>query len=278
MKDVIVETLIDSFKLLPFLFVTFLIIELFEHKLNNKSKDLVSKSGKYGPLLGSLFGIIPQCGFSVCATNFYTTRIISLGTLIAVYLATSDEMIPILIAERAPLKLLIIILILKFIIGILIGYIIDLIYRKEKKVNYHICKDEHCDCDEKFLKAVCKHTINIFIFILICTLIINLVMHYWGSNFLENILLKDNILSLFITSLIGLIPNCGGSVILTELFLNNAISFAALMSGLLSASGIAILVLFKTNKNKKENFAILGLTYIIGVIMGIIIHIVMKLM
>ena len=132
MKEVITETLIDSLKLLPFLFITFLIIELFEHRLSKKSKKAIIKSGKFGPIIGSFLGIIPQCGFSVAATNLYVTRIISLGTLVAVYLSTSDEMIPILIAEQAPLNLFIKIILLKFIIGLIFGYIIDLILRKKQ--------------------------------------------------------------------------------------------------------------------------------------------------
>ena len=275
MKEVITETLIDSLKLLPFLFITFLIIELFEHRLSKKSKKVITKSGKFGPIIGSLLGIIPQCGFSVAATNLYVTRIISLGTLVAVYLSTSDEMIPILIAEQAPLNLFIKIILPKFIIGLIFGYIIDLILRKKQiKEDYSICKDDHCNCDKTILSGALKHTINIFIFILICNFIINLCLELGGMKYLETILLKDNIFAPVITSLIGLIPNCASSVVLTELFLKEAISFASLIAGLLSGAGIAILVLFRTNKNKKENFLILLTIYIIGVLSGILLELI----
>lgn len=277
MKEVITETLIDSFKLLPFLFVTFLIIELFEHKLSKKSKNAITNSGKFGPLIGSFLGLIPQCGFSVAVTNLYATRIITFGTLISIYLSTSDEMIPILIAEQAPIELLIKIIVLKFIIGFTFGFIIDLLFKKREKENYSLCKEEHCHCDKKIFRASLKHTLNIFIFIVICNFIINFIMEFEGMNYLKDILLKDNILGSFITSLIGLIPNCGASVVLTELFLNNAISFSALVAGLLSGAGIALLVLFKTNKNKKENFMILGLLYLIGAISGVILEIILKI-
>ncbi len=277
MKEAIIETLIDSFKLLPFLFVTFLLIELFEHKLSKKSKEIVTKSDKFGPFLGSLLGLIPQCGFSVAATNLYATRIISLGTLIAIYLSTSDEMIPILIAEQAPAILFVKIIAIKFIVGLICGFIIDLIFRKKEKQNYNICEKEHCHCEEKIFLASVKHTLNIFIFIIICNLIINLIMEFGGHHYLETILLKNNILAPAITSLIGLIPNCASSVILTELFLNNAISFGSLIAGLLSGAGIALLVLFKTNKSKKENLSILGSLYLIGTIFGIIIEIFLRI-
>ena len=163
MKEVLLDTFLDSVKLIPFLFLTFLLIELFEHKFSNKSKNLVEKSGKFGPLIGSILGIIPQCGFSVAATNLYITRIISLGTLFSVYLSTSDEMIPILIAEKAPIGLLLKILLIKFILGMIYGFIIDFILRKKEKPKYKICDEEHCDCKDNIIMASIKHTLNEFV-------------------------------------------------------------------------------------------------------------------
>ena len=139
---IIEHTVLDTINLIPFLFIAFLIIEYVEHKLSNKSKKIISKSGKFGPILGSLLGLIPQCGFSVIATNLYVTKIISLGTLIAIYLSTSDEMLPILISQKAPFKIIISILCIKFIVGLIFGFIIDFIYRKNKKekIKYDICE------------------------------------------------------------------------------------------------------------------------------------------
>lgn len=280
MKSVIFETLIDSFKLLPFLFITFLIIELFEHKLKKQSKKIIMKSGKFGPLLGSFLGIIPQCGFSVAATNLYVTRIISIGTLIAVYLSTSDEMIPILIAEHAPLLLIIKIILVKFIIGVIFGYILDLIFRKKEleKQDYSICKKEHPNVKNKIIIPSLKHTINIFLFILLCNFIINFIMDFGGEKYLEVLLLKNNIFSSFLTSLIGLIPNCASSVVLSELFLKDAISFSSFIAGLTSGAGIASLVLLKINKNKKQTLFIITLVYFIGVFSGLVIEIIEKFM
>lgn len=276
MKEVILDTLLDGLKLLPFLFITFLLIELFEHKISDKGKKVVEKSGRFGPVLGSLFGIIPQCGFSVAASNLYITRIITIGTLFSVYLSTSDEMIPILLAEKAPITLLLKILLIKFILGIIFGFIIDFILRKKEKPKYDICDHEHCDCKENLILASIKHTLSIFIFIIICTFIINIVMHYMGEDYLGKILLKNNIFGSFITSLIGLIPNCAASVIITELYLNSAISFGALIGGLLTGAGIALLVLFKEG-NKKEAIKITITLYLIGSISGVVIELITKL-
>ncbi len=278
MKEVILDTLLDTIKLIPFLFIAFLLIELMEHKLSNKNKKIITKSKKYGPVLGSLLGALPQCGFSVMATNLYVTRIITLGTLISIYLSTSDEMLPILISEKAPINLIIKIILIKILLGIIYGILIDILFTKvfknKEKENYEICDKEHCHCEEHILLSSLKHTLKIALFILITTFILNTLFHYVGKEFLSKILLKDNIFGPFITCLIGLIPNCGASVILTELYLNNAISLAALLSGLLSSSGTALLVLFKSNKNIKENIFILSLLYLIGVFTGIILELV----
>ena len=272
------HSLLDSIKLLPFLFIAFLIIELIEHKLSDKTKKVISKSGKFGPILGSLLGLIPQCGFSVVATNLYITRIVSLGTLISIYLSTSDEMLVILLSKNTHISTILPLLAVKFFVGMISGFIIDFILRNKKKKNetYSICEDEHCGCEheENLFKSSFIHTIKTFIFIFIVTFIITLLFELFGEEYLSKILLKDTLLSPFITSLIGLIPNCASSVILTELYLSKAINFASIISGLLTGSGVAILVLFKTNKNLKENFSILGLVYFIGVLTGIIITII----
>lgn len=278
MKEVILDTLLDTIKLIPFLFIAFLLIELMEHKLSNKNKKIITKSKKYGPVLGSLLGALPQCGFSVMATNLYVTRIITLGTLISIYLSTSDEMLPILISKKAPINLIIKVILIKVLLGIIYGILIDILFTKvfknKEKENYEICDKEHCHCEEHILLSSLKHTLKIALFILITTFILNTLFHYVGKEFLSKILLKDNIFGPFITCLIGLIPNCGASVILTELYLNNAISLAALLSGLLSSSGTALLVLFKSNKNIKENIFILSLLYLIGVFTGIILELI----
>ena len=277
MKEVILDTIIDSLKLIPFLLVAFLIIELLEHKLNNKTKSIITKSKKIGPIIGSLLGVIPQCGFSVMATKLYITRIITLGTLISIYLSTSDEMLIIMISEKVEISLILKILLIKIFFGIVYGLIIDKIINKKKKdkeTNYELCDEEHCDCNHSILLSAIKHTLHITLFIFIITLIINTIFTLLGDNYLSKILLNNSILSPFITSLIGLIPNCAASVILTELYLNSTISLGALIGGLLTSSGSSLLVLIKNNKNQKENLSIILLLYALGVLSGIIIELI----
>lgn len=281
MLDIIKDTLLDGIELLPFLFIAFFIIELIEHKLSNKGKKVLSTKGKLAPLVGSLFGLIPQCGFSVLATNLYVTRIISLGTLISIYLTTSDEMLPILLGEQVSWKIILMILGIKFVVGLICGYGIDFILRNKNKVrvNYDICSDEHCGCNHghSILKSSLIHTFKTFIFLIIITFVINIAFEYVGSPILAKIFLKDSFLGPFVTSLIGLIPTCGASIMITELYLNGAISLASAMAGLLTGSGVAILVLFKSNKNLKENLMILGIVYGLGVFFGIIIQLLINI-
>ncbi len=276
MKSIIIDTLLDTVKLVPFLFVAFLIIEYVEHKLSSKTENIIKKSGKYSPLLGSFLGLIPQCGFSVVATNLYITRIISLGTLIAIYLSTSDEMLPIMISHNVDIKIIILILLCKFVIAFIFGYLIDFIFRKKRNDDkiYDICHDEHCGCEESdnLFKSSLIHTIKTVIYLLIITFIINLLFTYVGEQYLSNLLYKNRLIGPLIASLIGLIPNCGASIMITELYLSNTISFASTLSGLLTSSGVALLVLFKSNKNFKENLSILATLYFIGVIVGLLIE------
>lgn len=277
MKEIILDTILDSLKLIPFLFVAFLIIELIEHKLTDKNKNILTKSKKIGPILGSLLGAVPQCGFSVMATNLYVTRIITLGTLISIYLSTSDEMLIVMLSENIDISIIIKIILIKIIFGIIYGLIIDKIAINKKtkeEENYEICNDEHCDCKHGIVLSSIKHTIHITLFIFIITLILNIIFNYVGEDYLSKIFLTNTIFGTFITSLIGLIPNCASSVILTELYINNSISIGALIGGLLTSSGASLLVLFKNNKNIKENLKIVSLLYSLGVISGIIIELI----
>lgn len=275
MKEIILDTLLDSLKIIPFLFIAFLIIELIEHKLTNKNKEIIAKSKKVGPIIGSLLGIIPQCGFSVMATNLYITRIITLGTLISIYLSTSDEMLIIMLSKKVEITLILKILLIKIFFGIIYGIIIDkILNNKKEKENYQICDEEHCKCNHGIISSSLKHTIHITTFIFVVTLILNIIITYIGEDYLTKIFLTNTIFGPFITSLIGLIPNCSASVILTELYLNSSISLGSLIGGLLTSSGAAILVLIKNNKNIKENISIILLLYFLGVISGILIELI----
>ena len=271
MLDCFIDGLIDTLKVFPFLLISFYIIEILEHKINSNKR--LESSGKYGPILGSLLGIIPQCGIASIATNLYVTGIITLGTLISVFLSTSDEMIPILLSEKVSIKLILIILGIKLVVVLVSGLLIDLVYPRKIKSHYEICEEEHCHCDDhKFISAF-KHTINISLFILVINVLLNMVFNYGLNDYLSSLLLKNSVFSPIITSLIGLIPNCASSIVITKLYLASSISFGSMIAGLLTNSGIALVVLFKTNKNVKENINIIFLTYFIGIIIGIILNI-----
>lgn len=285
MIEIIKDTLIDALKILPFLFVTYLIMESLEHKTGNKTKQLVKKSGKLGPLFGSILGIFPQCGFSAVAASLYAGRVITLGTLIAVFLSTSDEMLPILISESAPIELIVKVLAIKLIIGIIVGFIVDilhmLIFKKLKKEENDedaiedMCEHEHCDCEHGIVKSAIKHTINILAFIIIITFLINMIIYFIGEDNISNAIAQVPIAGILVSALIGFIPNCAGSVIITELYLSNLISLGSMMAGLLVGSGIGILVLFRTNKNVKDNLKIMGILYVISIISGLIIDLIL---
>lgn len=268
MLDIILDTLIDLLKIIPFLFIAFLIMEYFEHSLSKKKNVLKNK--KVGPIVGSLLGVIPQCGFSVMATNLFSSRVITIGTLIAIYLSTSDEMLPILITNKVSFKLILIILLIKIIIGIIFGYIIDFFWKKKETKVFSICDDDHCHCEKGIFKSSLIHTLKISSYILITTFLLNTLIYYLGEDTISKILLKNNFFGPFLASLVGLIPNCSASIILTELYLSKVITTGMLIGGLLTGSGIGLLVLFKVNKDKKENFFILISIYLIGVLVGII--------
>jgi len=274
------HTAIETLRLLPFLFITYLVMEYIEHKTSEKSKDIIQKADRLGPVLGAIVGIFPQCGFSVSATNLYAARVITLGTLISVYLATSDEMLPILLTEAVPATTILTILGIKLLIGIIAGFVIDTIIRLTKKEKQEeqkieeICEQNHCHCEEGIITSTLKHTINIIIFIFIITLIINGIISLIGEEAIANFISKNIILGPIVAALIGLIPNCASSVILTELFIENVISMPMLISGVAVNAGLGLVVLFKTNKNLKENLRIVSLLYAIGVLSGIILQVI----
>ena len=247
--------------------------------LLGKLGKFAKKAGKFGPAIGSLFGIFPQCGFSVAATNLYAARIITLGTLIAVYLSTSDEMLPILISRAVPINIILTILAIKFAIGMVYGFLIDLIINiknKNKEVEnkiVDICEEEHCHCEKGIFISALKHTINIFIYIFILTFIINFIIEIVGEDTLKSFMQGASIFEPIVASFIGLIPNCASSVIITELYLSGIITFGSLIAGLLVNAGTGILMLFRINKDVKENVKIVAILFTLGAVTGIVMNI-----
>ena len=277
MLDSIIDAFIDTIKMIPYLFVAFLILEFLEHKLSHKNEDVLKKNKKYGPIIGGILGGLPQCGFSTMAASLFSSKVITMGTIVAVFLSTSDEMLPIMISESVSITTILTIIGFKILIGIMVGLVVDFIIKKkyEKEHIHDLCSKDHCDCDHDGLfKSSLKHTIKITFFILIANVFINLIIFLIGEDILKQFLEGGNIFTYFISSLIGLIPNCASSVIITELYLSNLISIGTLFSGLLTGSGLGLLLLFRNNDNKVENFTILGIIYFVGVFVGLLIDII----
>lgn len=276
MWDAILDSLIDTVKLIPFLLITYIIMEFIEHKTSHKTKDAIKKSGHFGPLIGGILGVVPQCGFSAAASSLYSARIITLGTLIAVFLSTSDEMLPILISEAVDVRIILSILGIKLVIAVVVGFIIDLFFRKKFETSEDepeikdLCEHEHCHCEHGIFKSALKHTINITLYIFIISLVLNIIIYFIGEDNLAHILNSTPVIGPIIASLVGLIPNCASSVIITQLYLSNVLNFATMIAGLLVNTGVGLLILFRTNKDLKENIKITVLLFAIGIIFGII--------
>lgn len=272
---IISDTVIDSVKMLPFLFLAYFIIELIEHTSGSKIEKFLNGSGKFGPLVGAVLGVFPQCGFSVAASNFYAGKIITLGTLIAVFIATSDEAVPLLLSEPDFAPVIGKFILIKFTIAVAAGFLIDLLMPK-KKLNSSSLHDlcNKCDCNKNgIVYAALKHTFRIFAYILIISLIVSTAMELLGDDFIKKILISGSIFQPFIASLLGFIPNCFISVALTQLYISGTLSFGSLIAGLSTGAGIGIAVLFKMNKNLKDNLKIIALLYFIGAFSGVLIQI-----
>lgn len=278
MIDVFFDALFDTLKLLPYLFVTFLFLEYVEHKLSKKGQKILFKYKKLGPVIGGILGGFPQCGFSAMATSLYTSKVITMGSIVSIFLATSDEMLAIMLGENISFLTILKIIVFKVMIGIIVGFIVDVFYKSKKNNDFSmesICDDEHCHCKESLLLSSLIHTLKTVGFVLFANLLINIIIYFVGDTYISNILTNNNIFVYFIASLIGLIPNCAASIVITKVYLANLISLGTLLSGLLTGSGIGILLLFKNNKSLKENLTILGIIYFVGVITGLIIDLIL---
>lgn len=273
MLDLLLDAFRDTIKLIPFLFLTYLAMEYLEHRTGEKAQTLIKRAGRFGPVIGGVLGVVPQCGFSAAASNLYAGRVISLGTLMAIYLSTSDEMLPILVSEHAPAGTILKILLAKALIGILAGLLIDLLLcRKGREEHQHIhdiCEHGHCRCEEGILRSAVSHTLQISSFILVIGLALNLLLYLAGEELLANLILNHPVTGPLLAGLVGLIPNCAGSVIITKLYLEEVIGAGAMLAGLLTGSGVGLLILFRVNHHKKENLQVLGLLYAIGALAGI---------
>lgn len=281
MWELILDCLLDSLKdcalMLPILFLAYLLMEYIEKRAGEKLNRTVAKVGVAGPALGGLLGAVPQCGFSGAIAGFYAAGIVTLGTLLSVFLSTSDEMLPILIGNRIAPAEIVKILLFKVIGGIIAGFIIDFILRliKRQKATgsehiHDFCEQEHCECEENIWISALKHTAKVIALIFVVTFVINFIFEKWGAEFFRGIITNVPVLGEAMMALIGLIPNCSASVLVTELYVEGVIGAGQLIAGLMANAGVGLLVLFRLNKKLRENLTIVVLLYVCAVILGVL--------
>lgn len=279
MWDIMMDTLTDSVKLLPFLFLTYLCMELLEHKAGEKLLNKISVVDKAGPFLGAVFGVVPQCGFSAAASSLFAGRVITVGTLMAIYLSTSDEMLPILLSEAVPLPTIFKILGVKVLIAMISGFLVELclhhvLHLADDKMDIHaVCEEEHCHCEDGVFISACKHTLHIFLYILFISFVLNLLIAWVGESTLAGFFSDIPLLGQMAAALIGLIPNCAASVVITSLYVDGIIGAGMMMAGLLANAGVGLLVLFRLNKNSRQNMEMICLLYALAVCWGLLISI-----
>ncbi len=345
LKHIVIHSFEDTLPLVPFLFVTYLVLELLEHTAGERVNALVRRAGAAGPVVGALLGIMPQCGFSAMGATLYAGRVITLGTLVAVFLSTSDEMLPLLLAEQVDVALVVEILLIKALIAAVVGLAADAALRAlRRNVRAHaavrrgvfgphtehgaggsaepdlidelaeagegadhihrLCERDHCGCDDdaavhahahgdhdhahgcqghghdhvrakgmafSVVRSALSHTLQVTVFIYVVTLVLVAVLETVGEGALATMLGTNEALSVFAAALVGLIPNCAASVVVTQLYLEGVLSFGAMIAGTLVGAGTGFLVLFRTNRSLRENLVILGLLYVVGVVAGLVL-------
>lgn len=309
MIDIFLDSLIDCLKLLPFLFLSYLFVEYAEHRMSGRTKEWIYRAGKAGPFLGSLIGVIPQCGFSAAASGLFAGGVVSPGTLLAVFLSTSDEMLPIMLSEGISPRIIVKVLLGKVAIGTVAGFLVDAVvgwqrrralahgrsrsserrgeYRKislraegssgsapraEELHSLGMCEDDHCGCEEHgIVWSALYHTVQVGLFIFVVSLVLGFAMEWFGQQSMSSLFGNIPALEKILASAVGLIPNCAASVLITELYLEGVLSTGALFGGLLCGAGAGLLVLFRENRNLKENITITVVLYVIGLIAGLAI-------
>jgi hypothetical protein len=269
MWEILLDTLIDNLKVLPFLFLTYLLIEFLEKKAEDGSIRVINGSGKWGPVLGAALGVVPQCGFSAATANLYACGVITRGTLLAVFLSTSDEMLPILLSQNVGLGTIGKILLVKVIVALLAGFTVDAVLRRKQSEHIHeICEQEGCRCEDGVFKSALRHTLKIFVFLVVISLALNAAVELLGQERLAGFILNKPVIGELLSGLIGLIPNCAASVVITQLYLEGGMSAGAMLSGLLVGSGMGILVLVRMNRSWRDNLLTVALLYAFGVVGG----------
>lgn len=279
--DVLTDTAIDTVKLIPFLFLTYWAMEALERHAGDKTARAIEEAGHAGPIIGGVLGALPQCGFSAAASTLYAGRVVTLGTLIAVFLSTSDEMLPIFIAEQVSPVLIAQIIGIKVVVGIVMGFAVDGVLRAAHRQGdgehiHELCERDHCSCDEEDAPAwrsALVHTLEVTVFIFLVGFVIGGAIELVGEDTVAGWMQGSPVLSIIISAIIGLIPNCGASVVLTELYLDGTLAFPAAMAGLLVSAGIGLLVLMRTNRHAGQNVRIILLLLATGIVWGLIFQV-----
>lgn len=354
--DILLDAGKDTLSLVPFLLVTYLALETLEHVAGNRVNGAIKRAGAAGPVVGSLLGMVPQCGFSAMAATLYAGRVVTLGTLVAVFLSTSDEMLPLLLAEQVPVQTMAMLLASKALIALVTGFIVDAAIRGLRRnarahaairrtvlgtaanpahVNcahddhtggdiidevaeagvsadhiHELCERDHCGCDEdedeyghgyghehghdhghadahehhhdhshshegapvlSIIHSAISHTVQVSVFIFLVTLILVAVLETFGESAIEQFLRGNETLAVLGSALVGLIPNCSASVVITQLYLEGALQLAPMLAGTLISAGVGYLVLFRTNRSARENTVFLVMMYVIGAGWGLVL-------
>ena len=306
--DVLADSVIDTLKLIPFLLVTYLAMEALEHFASNKVKETVEHAGTSGPVVGALLGALPQCGFSAMAATLFSGRVVTAGTLVAVILSTSDEMIPVFVAHQEPASRMLSIIAIKVVLGIAAGLLLDLVLRMLHRAGdghthiHELCEREHCHCEEAdeleeehhdrdhhdhhehghhhghghshhgawgIVRSACVHTAQVTAFIFLISLLFGLIIEGLGVDSIRSMLAYHPVRATFIAALVGLIPNCGASVAIAELFLDGTLATGPMLAGLLSSGGVGLLVLWRTNADARQNVYVTLLVYVVAVLAGL---------
>ena len=284
---VLEHSALDTLELVPLLFVTYLAMEAIEHSASAHVRTAVERSGKAGPVVGALLGALPQCGFSAMAATLYAGRVVTVGTLVAVVLSTSDEMVPVFLAHQEPLGRLAAIMGVKVAIGLVVGLVVDALLRAWHRAGdgrVHIrelCEREHCHCDDDhghdhghgrwaIVRSALVHTVQVTLFILAVTFVFGLVIEYVGQDALGTLLANHPVRATFVAALVGLIPNCGASVAITELYLDGVLATGPMLAGLLASGGVGLLVLWRTNADARQNALVTAFVYLVAVAAGLL--------
>lgn len=278
MKDVLLDSLYDSLKVLLFVFIIYVILSFFEDKLSHSK--VFSKNNKFSPLIGSLFGLVPQCGMSVLASDMYIKRHITVGTLLAVFISCSDEALPIMLAHSGGAKWAGLVILVKFILGFIVGFLVDMVYKPKDEIEEGVdneihtgCCHHHIDDEEenrwhKHLVHPLIHSVKLFIYVFVVNIIFGMIVYFVGENSISNFLSTNKYITPLLSSIVGMIPNCASSVIITELYLSSGLSFGALISGLIMNAGLGMVVLLKNKSMIKKTLFIWLILFLTSLICG----------